>query len=143
MMKFNALQFVSTMSADLEGEFNEMEELLQNPEGDANDIRFRYDHLGSLIQGFSYMAEFIESDEDSKELEAVIAQKREIRDSFYPRAASRIYTETLGKKVTVTVTIHADNGKTFEVLVEDHLPKRFHKTEDVTSYIDTLKRGEA
>jgi len=143
MMKFNALQFVSTMSADLEGEFNDLEELLQNPDAIAREIYHSYNHLGSLIQGFSYMAEFIESDEDRKELEAVIAQKREIRDSFYPRAASRIYTEKLGKKVTVTVTIHADNGKTFEVLVEDHLPKRFHKTEDVTSYIDTLKRGEA
>ena len=88
MMKFNALQFVNNLSADLTGEFDELEEMIQKGE-DAEGIHRTYNHLGSMIQGFEYMAEFIEDEDDRKELTAIIAQKREERDGFYPRAGTR------------------------------------------------------
>ena len=142
MMKFNALQFVNNLSADLAGEFDDLEEMIQKGE-DAEGIRKAYNHLGSMIQGFEYMAEFIQDDEDRKELTAIIAQKREERDGFYPRAASIIYTDKLGKDVKVTVLCHADNTKTFEVTVAGHIERDFCKAEEVKAYINSLAEGEA
>lgn len=142
MMKFNALQFINNLSADLTGEFDELEEMIQKGE-DADGIHRAYNHLGSLIQGFEYMVDFIEDEDDRKELTAIIAQKREERDGFYPRAASIIYSKKLGKKVTVNCIWHADKTKTFEVDVDGHIRRTFHKTEDVKKYIDCVAEGEA
>lgn len=142
MMKFNALQFVNNLSADLTGEFDELKEMIQQGT-DAESIRRTYNHLGSMIQGFKYMAEFIEDEDDRKELTAIIAQKREERDGFYPRAASIIYTAKLGKKVTVTGTWHADNTKAFEVNIEGRGRNTYTRTEDVKALINSLVEGEA
>lgn len=142
MTKFNILQFVSNMSADLAGEFEDLEQMIQKGE-DAEGIHRAYNHLGSLIQGFEYMAEFIEDEDDRKELAAIIAQKREERDGFYPRAASAIYSEKLGKDVEVTVVVRADGIKTFRVKVVGHLERTYARTEDVKAYINGLVEGEA
>ena len=62
MMKFKALQFTASITADLTGEFDDLEEMIAaNKAGEDNtcEIRNAYCHLGSLIQGMEYMAEFI------------------------------------------------------------------------------------
>lgn len=146
MMKFNALQFVSNLSADLAGEFDELEEMIQKGE-DAEGVHRAYNHLGSMIQGFEYMAEFIEGEDDRKELAAILAQKREEHDGFYPRAASIIYSARLGKDVRITVFAHADGTETIEVLVEGHCERTFGKADEVKdevkAYINSLAEGEA
>lgn len=143
MMKFNALQFVNNLSADLTGEFDELEEKIQKGD-DADGIRRTYNHLGSMIQGFEYMAEFIEDEDDRKELTAIIAQKREERDNFYPRAASIIFSKKLGRDVTVAWRHHNEEPDEFTVrVVGQEKTKTFHKTEEVKAYIERLAEGEA
>lgn len=142
MMKFNALQFVNNLSADLAGEFDELEEMIQKGE-DAEGIRRVYNHLGSMIQGFEYMAEFIEDEDDRKELTAILAQKREERDGFYPRAASIVYSKKLGRKVIVTWCHHTEAPDEFVVVIDDCARGTFHKTEEVKACIDELAKGEA
>lgn len=146
MMKFNALQFVNSLSCDLTGEFDDLEELIQaNKAGEDNTdkIRYAFNHLNSLIQGFEYMVEFIADDEDRKELTEIIAQKREEHSGFYPRCASIIYTKRLGKAVVVTWCHHTEDPDDFSVTVQDHVTRTFHTTADVREFIDALAEGEA
>lgn len=142
-MKFNAMQFVDNLSADLTGEFDELEEKIQKGD-DAEGIRRTYNHLGSMIQGFEYMAEFIEDEDDRKELTAIIAQKREERDGFYPRAASIVFSAKPGRDVTVTWCHHSEDPDEFTVrVVGREKTKTFHRTEEVKAYIERLAEGEA
>ena len=146
MMKFNALQFVNSLSCDLTGEFDDLEELIQaNKAGEdnADKIHSSYTHLNSLIQGFEYMVEFIANDEDRKELTEIIAQKREEHSGFYPRCASIIYTKRLGKAVDITWCHHTADPDEFTVRVQGHFTRTFHTTAEVKEYINALVEGEA
>ena len=143
MMKFNALQFVNSLSCDLTGEFDDLEKLLQENEQDTEAIRRTCCHLNSLIQGFEYMVEFIEGDEDREELTKIIKQKREELYGYYPRAASAVFSAKLGKPVTVVQIVRAEGGEEFEAHVDGHLKMTFNSRAKVKNYIDTLAEGEA
>ena len=145
MMKFKALQFVASISADMAGEFDSLEEMItanKAGEDNASKIENTYCHLGSLIQGMEYMAEFIADEDDEKELAEVLKDLRNQRDNFYPRAASIIYTKRLGKPVEVTIFRHSIDATDYLVRVYGENydeTKTFSKTDEVKEYIKSLE----
>lgn len=144
MMKFKALQFVASISADMAGEFDNLEEMITaNKAGEDNvhKIENTYCHLGSLIQGMEYMAEFIADEDDEKELAEVLKDLRDQRDNFYPRAASIIYTKRLGKPVEVTLFHRSNDVTDYSVRVEGEnygMARIFSKTDEVKEYVKSL-----
>lgn len=147
MMKFKALQFVASITADLTGEFDSLEEkIAANKSGvdNAQELQNDYCHLGSLIQGLEYMAEFIADEDDEKELEEVLKDLRNQRDAYYPRIASIAYTKRLGKDVSVTVMNHADGTKEYNVSIGFHCNVAVFDTADkVKEYIKILGKNNA
>lgn len=141
MMKFKGLQFVHSISTDLTEEFNELDEMItaaENGKDNACEIHSAYQHLGSLIQGLEYMAEFIADDGDREELAEALKDLREERDGFYPRAASVIYTKRLGKPVDVTMARHNNGDMDFLVTIDEQT-KIFNSTDRVKDYIKSLE----
>ena len=143
MMKFKALQFVSSISADMAGEFDSLEEMIaanKSGEDNAHKIENTYCHLGSLIQGMEYMSKFIADEDVQKELAEVLKDLRDQRDAFYPRCANLIYTKRLGKPVEVTVLAHSEGSKEYSVHLAGELDsKTFSKTDEVKEYIKSLE----
>lgn len=145
MMKFKGLQFVASITADLTGEFDSLEEKIvanKSGEDNAHELQNDYCHLGSLIQGLEYMAEFISDEDDEKELEEVLKDLRNQRDAYYPRIASIAYTKRLGKDVNVTVMNHTDGTKEYSVSIGFHCNvATFDSTEKVKEYINILEKS--
>lgn len=145
MMKFKGLQFVASITADLTGEFDSLEEKIaanKSGEDNARELQNDYCHLGSLIQGLEYMAEFIADEDDEKELEEVLKDLRNQRDAYYPRIASIAYTQRLGKEVNITVMNHADGTKEYNVCIGFHCNvATFDSTEKVKEYIKILEKS--
>ncbi len=145
MMKFKALQFVACISADMAGEFDDLEEMIaanKAGEDNAHKIESTYCHLGSLIQGMEYMSEFIADEDDEKELAEVLQDLHDRRDAFYPRCASIIYTRRLGKPVEVTIFHRSKDTMDFFVCVDgenDGEAKTFSNVDEVREYIKSLE----
>ena len=145
MMKFKALQFVASIFADMAGEFDSLEEMItanKAGEDNAHKIESTYCHLGSLIQGMEYMAEFIADEGDEKELAEVLKDLRSQRDAFYPRIASIVYTKRLGKPVEVATLRHLNDAMDYLVRVDGESyaeAKTFSKTDEVKEYIKSLE----
>ena len=101
MTKLNSIHLAAGMGADLEGELRELENLMEQGVDKAKEIRHQFNHINSLLIGMKYVIDFIEDEEDRKDLGAIVDQYKGFLMSDRREAMQIVYTARIGRKVTI------------------------------------------
>ena len=135
MTKFNAFQFVSGMSIDVNDEFNDLDEMIEGGVQKADEIRRTYNHLTSLLQGMKYAIGYIAEDETRKEVEATITDMENILKEKRAKCASIIWMSKLGKEVKIITNHLADGTKMYELTVDGQPCARNNNLDGIIEYL--------
>ena len=113
MKDFNAFMFVSHAASDLNGEFTDLENLMEQGGDKAREIGNAFQHLVSLIQGMEYTIDFIEDDEARHEIVEVIKEWQETLMGYRAGCMKIIYSKRMGQD--------------FDILTNDFMTRLFEQ----------------
>lgn len=140
MKKFNVIQFVATAAVDLNGEFEDLENLVEEGAEKVKEIQRQYNHLDSLIQGMEYTVEFISDDETCEEVGEFLKDQRKYLMNLLPACLQVVWSEKLGEKVEIMTTYRADQSKYHILSVGGRPEGTFEKIEDLSKHLKTLEK---
>lgn len=140
MKKFNAIQFVATAAVDLNGEFEDLEKLVEEGAEKAEAIRRQWNHLDSLIQGMEYTIEFIDDEEISDEVGGFLQDQRKYLMTLLPGCLQVVWSVKLGEKVEIITTYRADKTKYHTLSVGGRPEGTFEKIDDLSAHLKTLEK---
>lgn len=140
MKEFNAFMFVSHAAADLEGEFTDLEELLEQGQAKAHEIANSFRHLESLIQGMKYTIDFIEDDEARHEIGEVIEDWRNTLLTYRASCMMIVYSKELGKKFSIITMNHLDGSTTYTVSIDGENRITCNTLDDVRDYYRGIRK---
>ena len=118
MKDFNAFMFVSHAASDLNGEFTDLENLMEQGGDKAREIGNAFQHLVNLIQGMEYTIEFIEDDEARHEIVEVIKEWQETLMGYRAGCMKIIYSKRMGQDFDILTKHEADGTRTYTVSID-------------------------
>ncbi len=101
MTKLNAIFLAAGIGADVSGEINDLEALMEIGVEKAKEIKHQFNHINSLLTGMQYVIDYIEDEEAQKELKEIIDRQREFLMSDRRQCMEIVYSAKLGRKVTI------------------------------------------
>lgn len=140
MKKFNAIQFVATAAVDLNGEFEDLEKLVEEGAEKAEAIRHQWNHLDSLIQGMEYTIEFIDDEEISDEVGGFLQDQRKYLMALLPGCLQVVWSVKLGEKVEIITTYRSGKTKYHTLSVGGRPEGTFEKIDDLSAHLKTLEK---
>ena len=120
MKDFNAFMFVSHAASDLNGEFTDLENLMEQGGDKAREIGNAFQHLVSLIQGMEYTIDFIEDDEARHEIVEVINEWQETLMGYRAGCMKIIYSKRMGQDFDILTKHEADGTRTYTVSIDGY-----------------------
>ena len=119
MTKFNAILFAAALTADIDEEFHDLR-VLVNGNHNGAEIRKKFNHLSSFLDGAKYALDYIADEEAKAELMEVLTyQEGELQD-IAPAAARHVWGQEYDLDIQIRSYFDA-KGKLekYEVHAED------------------------